>query len=191
VVLTSSVLAVLGGLIVLFLLQEGPCAAPRASFNPRYILRILTERSLRLANLGYLGHMWELYAMWTWGPLFLVDALESRSGSTALAGTIAFGVIAVGGIGSVFAGVVADRIGRTTVTSVAMDIPGPSTVFVSQNWSFTRPVYIGDTIRAEATVRSTRGDRPMAAIEFVITNQDGDEVLRGDATVYQATPTAP
>lgn len=71
---------------------------------------------------------------------------------------------------------------------VAMDMPGLGTVFVSQNWSFTRPVYIGDTIRAEATVRSTREDRPMADIEFVITNQDGDEVLRGDATVYQAAP---
>ena len=72
---------------------------------------------------------------------------------------------------------------------VAMDMPGPGTVFVAQRWSFPQPVYVGDTIRAEATVKSVRQDRPMAEIEFVITNQDGDEVLVGEATVFQARPT--
>ena len=71
---------------------------------------------------------------------------------------------------------------------VAMDMPGPGTVFITQNWNFPRPAYIGDTIRAEATVRSVRPDKPIATIDFVVKNQQGQDVLKGDATVFQATP---
>ena len=69
---------------------------------------------------------------------------------------------------------------------VAMDMPGPGSAFVDQKWRFPRPVYIGDTIRAEATVLAVRENRPVADIEFVVKNQEGDEVLSGEATVYQA-----
>lgn len=71
---------------------------------------------------------------------------------------------------------------------VAMDMPGAGTVFVNQRWDFPKPVYIGATIRAEGTVKSIHEDRPIADIGFVVTNQHGEEVLRGEATVYQAEP---
>ena len=71
---------------------------------------------------------------------------------------------------------------------VAMDLPGPGTVFLNQHWVFPRPVYIGDTIRAEATVLSIDEPKPVADIGFVIRNQDREEVLQGRATVYQARP---
>ena len=71
---------------------------------------------------------------------------------------------------------------------VAMDMPGPGTVFMSQSWKFTGPVFIGDTIRAEASVRSIHESKPIADIDFVVKNQQGDEVLQGQATVYQARP---
>jgi 3-hydroxybutyryl-CoA dehydratase len=71
---------------------------------------------------------------------------------------------------------------------VAMDMPGAGTVFTKQSWSFPHPVYIGDTIRAEATVQSVHPRLPMADVGFKVTNQDGQEVLTGEATVYQATP---
>jgi acyl dehydratase len=71
---------------------------------------------------------------------------------------------------------------------VAMDMPGAGTVFTKQSWTFPRPVYIGDTIRAEATVLSLNPWRPMADLAFTVTNQDGEEVLKGEATVFQATP---
>ena len=68
---------------------------------------------------------------------------------------------------------------------VAMDMPGPGSVFINQMWNFTRPVYIGDTIRAQATVKSVHDRRPESQIEFVVENQRGEEVLNGVATVYQ------
>ncbi len=71
---------------------------------------------------------------------------------------------------------------------VAMDMPGPGTVFINQQWTFPRPVYIGDTIRAEARVVSVHSRRPQADLSFTVTNQSGQEVLRGEATVYQAEP---
>ena len=59
---------------------------------------------------------------------------------------------------------------------------------MSQNWSFTHPVYIGDTISAEATVKSVHETKPIANIDFTVKNQHGEEVLQGQATVYQAEP---
>ena len=69
---------------------------------------------------------------------------------------------------------------------VAMDMPAAGAVFTSQAWAFPRPVYIGDTIRAEAMVTSVHKRLPVADLEFKVTNQDGEEVLTGQATVYQA-----
>ena len=131
VVLVSSVLAIAGAVIVLALVRDGPFAVPPARFDPRVVVRCLTPRGLRLANFGYLGHQWELYAMWTWVPFFLVQALESRSGSPATAGVIAFSVIAVGGFGSVIAGLISDRLGRTAVASVAMVLSGSMALLVA------------------------------------------------------------
>ena len=76
---------------------------------------------------------------------------------------------------------------------VAMDMPGPGTVFMQQEWHFPAPVYVGDTITAEATVKSINPRHPVATIDFRITNQDGVEVLTGEAVVMQVPldPTEP
>ena len=68
---------------------------------------------------------------------------------------------------------------------VAMEMPGPGSVFMRQGWSFPAPVYIGDTLRAEATVKSVRAKRNMAELEFEVKNQDGAVVLSGEALVFQ------
>ena len=68
---------------------------------------------------------------------------------------------------------------------VAMEMPGPGSVFMRQSWTFPAPVYIGDTLRAEAIVKSVRAKRNMAELEFEVKNQDGVVVLNGEALVFQ------
>ena len=69
---------------------------------------------------------------------------------------------------------------------VAMDLPGAGSVFVRQSWKFPKPVFIGDTITAEAVVTSVNERRRLAEMEFRIVNQDGYVVLEGEALVHQA-----
>ena len=71
---------------------------------------------------------------------------------------------------------------------VATDLPGPGTVFLSQNWKFTAPVYIGDTITAEAEVVSVHPTKPVTQLAVRITRQTGETVLEGEAWCYTLTP---
>jgi len=67
---------------------------------------------------------------------------------------------------------------------VAMDMPGPGTVFLSQNWKFTAPVFINDTITAEATVFSIHETKPVTQLQIKVIRQDGEIVLEGEAWCY-------
>jgi len=67
---------------------------------------------------------------------------------------------------------------------VAMDMPGPGTVFLSQNWKFPAPVYIGDTITAEAEVVAVHETKPVAQLRFTVKRQTGETVLEGEAWCY-------
>ena len=71
---------------------------------------------------------------------------------------------------------------------VAMDLPGAGTVFTNQEWQFPAPVFIGDEITATGTLTEWNVERHRSEMEFVITNQNGDEVLKGSAGIYQAVP---
>jgi acyl dehydratase len=71
---------------------------------------------------------------------------------------------------------------------VAMDMPGPGTVFLSQNWKFTAPVFIGDTITAEAEVLSVHATKPVSQLKMIIKRQDGETVLDGEAWCYTFLP---
>ena len=123
-VLFVSLLAAIGGLIVLFFVEDGPYALPPAKFDMSQIVRVFGNRGVRLASFGYFGHMWELYAMWIWVPVMIRASLATHNGDPRLAEIGSFLVIGAGAIGCVVAGLIADRVGRTLVTSLAMAISG-------------------------------------------------------------------
>jgi acyl dehydratase len=73
---------------------------------------------------------------------------------------------------------------------VAMDLPGPGTVFLSQNWRFTAPVFIGDTITAEAEVLKVHETKPVTQLDIKVTRENGETVLEGEAWCYTFSPEA-
>ena len=71
---------------------------------------------------------------------------------------------------------------------VAMEMPGPGTVFLSQNWKFTAPVFIGDTITAEAEILSIHESKPVTQLKIKVTRESEETVLEGEAWCYTLTP---
>jgi MFS family permease len=119
-----SLLAIAGALIVLLFVRDGPHALPAAKFDWRQAIAVFRNRGVRLASFGYFGHMWELYAMWVWIPVMIRASLAASQASPVAAEVASFLVIGCGAVGCVVAGLVADRVGRTVVTSWAMGISG-------------------------------------------------------------------
>lgn len=128
VLLASSALALAGAALAAGALQVGPHASPSPPVAPGYVLRMFRDRRQRLINLGYFGHMWELYATWTWMPALVAAsyAAWSPGSDTRLAvGGTAFAAIALAGAtGCVLGGRLADRYGRAEVTMAAMATSG-------------------------------------------------------------------
>jgi len=122
VIAGTSVAAAAGALIMLLLVRDGPHLQARAPFNPRCLGELARSRGVVLSSLGYFGHMWELYAMWTWIGLYLAEAFARAGvGAAPRLGALATAaVIGVGGVSCGVAGLVADRIGRTATTMLAM-----------------------------------------------------------------------
>lgn len=128
VVATSS-LTIAGG-VVGWSVREGPWPFPSAVFDPRQAGQVLSNRGVRLASLGYFGHMWELYAMWAWFALFFAQAAARGGNPSSATAYATFAVIGIGGVGCVVGGVIGDRWGRARTTSLMMVLSGTCAVLI-------------------------------------------------------------
>ena len=141
-VAVASLASVLAGLMV-FAVKLGPHHSIAARFDPKVITSAWTNRRVRLAYAGYLGHMWELYAMWAW----IAAATAASYGLSVpladaewLSKLTAFIAIAAGGLVCAFAGIAADRIGKAEVTIIAMALSGTSAIAAAL--TFGGPIWL-------------------------------------------------
>jgi MFS family permease len=144
VVLSASVGAVIAALLVAAGYREGPYPFVSRPFSWRHVGDVIRVREWRLATASYLGHMFELYAFWTWIPSFLAASVAASAGgrfrAPRLISLLAFATIAIGGAGSVWGGLFADKRGRERLVSISLFMSGACCVL--SGVLFGRPIWI-------------------------------------------------
>ncbi|MDC0738914.1 MFS transporter [Cognatishimia sp. SS12] len=178
VVLVTSLCSLLAAVIFGTILHDGPHGFAKTRVDPRQVGAILRDRPVMLANLGYFGHMWELYAMWGWFLTFATAGFASEISAAHLS-ILTFAVIALGAPGSFLAGMAADRIGRCNVTAVLMAVSGASALAIG--FSFDAPLWVFAMVAMlwGATVVSDSAQFSAAVTELA------DQTLVGSALAFQ------
>ncbi|HEY3747018.1 MAG TPA: MFS transporter [Gemmatimonadaceae bacterium] len=144
VVLTASAGAVAAAVLVAFGYTEGPFPFASRPFSWNHVADVVRVREWRLATASYLGHMFELYAFWTWVPAFLAASVAATAGgrfrAPRLISLLAFATIAVGGLGSVWGGLFADKRGRERLVSISLVMSGSCCLL--SGLLFGRPLWV-------------------------------------------------
>jgi MFS family permease len=179
VVLAASLLTLLSAVVMAVAVRDGPYEIPPQRFSWEQVGKVVRNRGVRLSTYGYLGHMWELYAMWTWTAAFLAASAAASGTSYGSVSVLTFFVLAVGGLGAWLAGVWADRFGRTRAAGGAMAVSGTCAlltplIFGASVW-LVMPIFLiwGFSVVADSAQFST-----------MVTETAEDEV-RGTALALQ------
>lgn len=135
VIIISSIAALVAAAIMLVKLTDGPFDTAASAFDPKHIARIARNRQFRNATVGYLGHMWELYAFWTWVAVFIAASATAAGTSYGSVSSITFLVIAIGAVGSWIGGLVSDRKGR--------GVAAGGSLLLSGTMALLSPVFFG------------------------------------------------
>jgi MFS family permease len=179
VILGASLLTLGAAAIMTLAVGDGPHDTTPPPFSWRLVGAVVANRGVRLSTYGYLGHMWELYAMWTWTGAFLAASALAAGLGTGWVPAATFLIIAVGGPGSWWAGIMADRYGRTVVAGGAMAVSGSCAllsplVFGASPWIVVGLFLVwGVTIVADSAQFST------------MVTETADDELRGTALTLQ------
>ncbi len=121
----GSAVAALGAAALIGLSTLGPAFPAGSAFRPGAAFRAIWRRDIRAVNFGYLGHMWELYAFWAWAGAFIAAwRVDQGNDGDAIVGVFSFAIIAVGAVGALGAGWLADRVGRMKIAGAALAIGG-------------------------------------------------------------------
>jgi MFS family permease len=165
VLVAAAAAAFAGAIVAGALVRPGPQFPPAGGTGrPRYALAIFADRGPRLVNLAYFGHMWELYALWTWLPTFLAASGTATTGRSALAspGIETFLAIGVAGVaGCLIGGWAADRLGRAATAAAALAVSGaccllsPLSFTASRLWLLAFAAVWGAAVIADSGVFST------------------------------------
>jgi MFS family permease len=144
VVLTATLGAVAGGLLVALSYRDGPFPFTPRPFSWSHVGDVVRVREWRLATTSYLGHMFELYAFWTWIPAFLAASVAAGAGGRFRAprfiSLLAFTTIAIGGLGSVWGGLFADKRGRERLVSISLFMSGSCCIL--SGFLFGQPLWV-------------------------------------------------
>jgi MFS family permease len=145
VVVSASVGACIAALLVWFGYREGPYPFPARPFSWHLVRDVVRTPAWRLSTGGYLGHMFELYAAWTWLPVFIAASIavyDPAAGvrGASMASAIAFAALAIGGVGCIWGGLVADRRGRAWLVTRAMGISGACSLLIG--FAFGRSLWL-------------------------------------------------
>jgi MFS family permease len=130
VLATAGASSAISGALFLWAVREGPDTGPSQPFDVHALADVIGSRGVRLATGGYLGHMWELYAMWSAMAAFWTYVAQQRALPAVAGPSLAFATIAMGSVGCVVAGLLADRWGRATVTIVSMALSGACCLWI-------------------------------------------------------------
>jgi MFS family permease len=142
VLIVASCSAVLGGVLIAWLYHDGPHQFPARPFSWARVGDVLRPATARRITLAYLGHMWELYAYWSWIAIFLAASERVRTGRDVPVHFLAFIAIAIGVIGAVWGGLLADRIGRARVARGALMLSGACSLLVGAAFGASRWILV-------------------------------------------------